>query len=207
MLMKQRGLHPRVVSWRIRARRGFTLTELGIVLGIVIILLAAIWVGVGQVNTQRLSDQAVDEIWEISRNIRNIYVGQSAAVYPTTVAAQVSAGFFPAHMLQGSPSAPKTPWGRAVDVSFDNASTPRRFSVAYQFNGALDKGLCIRLIKAFPANASVSLAARGREGEPVQVFVNGAATSGGTDVYGVTMTSLTTTLNGTCTRVRFVFLW
>jgi len=187
------------------ARRGFSLAELTIVMGVAIVVIAAVWMGTAMVHRQRLVGQAADEIWEISRRIRSAYAGQPNAVLPTTAAQQITAGFFPAHMISGGQ--PRTPWGLPVTVSFDNASSPRRFSIAYDFSGANSRDACVKLISTFPANSSVALAQRGKEGEPVDIFVNGATTSGGTSVYGSSPAAVAAALGAGCSRVRFVFFW
>ena len=59
-------------------RRAFTLTELAIVLGIIGVILGAIWTAAAKVYTNNKVTRATNELLAISNNIKQLYYGKSA---------------------------------------------------------------------------------------------------------------------------------
>ncbi len=60
-----------------KQRRGFTLTEIAIVLGIVGMILGAIWVAQGQVSNSQKTAKAAGELLQIVSNYQTLWGGAS----------------------------------------------------------------------------------------------------------------------------------
>lgn len=71
------SLHP--LLSRPGDRRGFTLTEIAIVLGIAGILIAAIWIAASPVNRNSQVNQALDELRTITNNMTTMYTNRLPA--------------------------------------------------------------------------------------------------------------------------------
>lgn len=119
---------------------GFTLTELAVVLGVVGLMIAAIWMAGKSVSDNRRATQAVQDILYIASNIRSTYTSASqfsdATETPETGKLITSGGIFPSSLLDpGSgtpPTALKNDWDGAVIVYFTSGGNQRRFRIAYQ---------------------------------------------------------------------------
>ncbi len=101
-----------------RAKRGFTLTEIAIVLGIMGTILGAIWVAASRTSQSNKTNKLVTEILSIQSSIRSAYVSRanmSAGCFSTTF---VNMGIIPPDMVVsgaggvcgGTPSI-RDPWG------------------------------------------------------------------------------------------------
>ena len=112
-------------------RRGFTLTELAIVLGVMGTILSAIWVASARVNASKNAQKANEQVQMILAGYKSLYASKQIDVTVLTdmTCLGVNAGFFPADMLPsvscvtdagalgfipiaaGEPTYPQTPWG------------------------------------------------------------------------------------------------
>lgn len=72
--MKQMMYFPRAADGK---RRGFTLTEIAIVLGVVGIIVGGIWAAADNVSETRKENDAVAELQTIVHNMYNLYGGRS----------------------------------------------------------------------------------------------------------------------------------
>jgi type II secretory pathway pseudopilin PulG len=110
-------------------RRAFSLAELGIVLGIVSIVMGAIWAVATSVLAKNQQRVAQEQVMTIVQNMRNFY-GVSGASFPSTnINATLDAnGIFPLEMRKDRTTASATilhAFGRPLTVSFPNASSFR----------------------------------------------------------------------------------
>lgn len=135
------------------AKRGFTLTEIAIVLGIIGLILGAIWVAAAAVyNNMRIST-ANTELLQITQAVRAMYATSasvdSGADMPGNVT-YLRAGVFPTSALDtavpSSATAARNPWNGNIYISHAtyNASTPSdSFAVAFD---AIPSQACITLL-------------------------------------------------------------
>src|ERR1700733_2189126 len=84
-----------------RKRRGFTLTEIAIVLGIVGLILGAIWVAAAAVYNNLRTSHANTEILQVAQAIRTLYAN-SASDAALTVGNLISANAVPNDMVSGA---------------------------------------------------------------------------------------------------------
>ncbi len=136
------------------ARRGFTLTELAIVMGVIALLLGSISVATRAVSRQRLVGDCVNQIWQIANNIRNIYTGHPITGAPPGMAALIASGAFPQDMMFNG--APTNPWGGAYTEMFNNA-TEYEIDVA----GLASPDMCAFLLSQIPSD--------GQDGAPTGI--------------------------------------
>ena len=109
---KHRGAYLREPS------RGFTLTEVAIVLGIVGIILGGIWAAAAQVYENHKVEAAENQILTIVHNVRSLYAGRSSIEGGDLTAALVNAGVFPPDMIVvvNGVNVPEDPAGNTVHV-------------------------------------------------------------------------------------------
>ncbi len=139
--------------------RGFTLTELAIVLGVVGTLLASIWTAAGMVNQNNKTQMAVNEVAFIVSGYRSLYGAHgvdSTNNNDDVTCIGVSNGYFPAQMIPGGSGSctcdsngvtqssctfPVNPWGGWVKVQASKSTVPQGIQINL---GGLDKTSCIR---------------------------------------------------------------
>ena len=116
-------------------KKGFTLTELAIVLGVIGVVLGGIWAAASASFNSQKVDKAQQELITIVNNVRALYANrqgfaQGAMAANATVAAQkasaaaltlamINAGVFPADMVDNSTSPPtvRSPWNTNVTIN------------------------------------------------------------------------------------------
>jgi prepilin-type N-terminal cleavage/methylation domain-containing protein len=108
--MRPRGLPPD--HRRPILRQGFTLMEIAIALGVMGIILAAIWVAASAAQEKNNINQAVQELQTISQNILSIWQGQTLPGTSTTLlnAQMIGAGAVPSSAVIDA-STIANPWG------------------------------------------------------------------------------------------------
>ena len=95
---------------------GFTLTEVAIVLGILGIIMGAIWAAANAVRAKHRTETGVNQIWQIANLVRDIYKGHPFAAADTDVTAVVTGqGVITNDMLEN-------PWGGTYAVNFLNTN-------------------------------------------------------------------------------------
>ncbi len=145
-----------ILQSRARKTRGFTLTEAAIVLGIVGLILGAIWVAAAAVYENMRTNRANEQILKVAQAVRSLYassptMGIASPADPSEdlTDSLLAAGIFPSDMINGTTV--YNPWdttggtaGHTVHV-MGTDSTPPRFAI--RFN-AVPKAACIRLVTA-----------------------------------------------------------
>jgi prepilin-type N-terminal cleavage/methylation domain-containing protein len=144
-------------SPQITKRRGFTLTEISITLGIVGFMLAAIWTAAGTVYNTLKVGKAEKQVVAIASSIKALVVttGQFANLGEITQPL-IANNIFPTDMglasvtdyFHGTASRPVNPWNGYVSVYAMTADT---FRVSYY---GLPVSACIRLTSAVVHSAS-----------------------------------------------------
>ena len=107
-------------------KRGFTLTEIAIVLGIIGLILGAIWVAAGAVYQNLRISKAQTELLQIAQGVRSLYATQSVvdtAAGTDETSALIAAKVFPSDTISSSTvnngvvSAVNGPWqGSTIKV-------------------------------------------------------------------------------------------
>ncbi len=167
---------------RDKRKSGFTLTEIAIVLGIVGLVLGAIWVAAAAVyNNMRLS-KATTELLQISQGVRALYstattTGDAAGTDETQNFCKAS--IFPTDMVASpcAAAAPfaKDPWNGTVTVTsqtFTAGNPGDAFGVEM---GSLPQGACIQML--------TSNTGTGRDSG--LFYANASAAAKGASSYGV----------------------
>lgn len=139
-------------------RRGFTLTEAAIILGISGIVLAAIWGAASMVQRKHYVNETLGVIIQITQNIRTLYQRQSAfsgvgafSVGGDITTQMVNAEVFPqSTIVLGNPNQPMTPWKTEIDIIVGGpippSAAPNSFIVSLNgASGVLTREDCIAL--------------------------------------------------------------
>ncbi len=137
----------------VRGERGFTLTEIAIVLGIVGLILGAIWVAAAAVYNNLRTSKATTELLTITQNVRAMYATSGAVdpaanmIFGAGAGAQltyIQAGVFPADMVTAAATAVNDPWnGNAAVVAFTATTANDSFIVAFD---AVPQQPCINMV-------------------------------------------------------------
>ena len=121
---------------RRKGRRGVSLTETVLVMGVIGIVAIGIWAAASGLSNKRLLNQVSDQLGIITSNMRAYYSGQSINVNGLNVAAAmprfIAAGIFPAEMVVDANNAANA-WNGAVTMSTNSPSAglPARFVISY----------------------------------------------------------------------------
>lgn len=117
--------------------RGFTLTEVAIVLGVFGIVLAGIWAAAGAVYETMRVNKTTQQLQLIVQNMRNYYASRQivggSQNRDTNTAMLVNARIFPRDMLNNA-NMPESPWGTPVRIVPTNPPS-RDFLIFYNLNG------------------------------------------------------------------------
>jgi prepilin-type N-terminal cleavage/methylation domain-containing protein len=182
-----------------RAKKGFTLTEIAIVLGIIGMILGAIWVAASSVyNSQKVS-RATTEVLAVSQAVRALFpTNTTTGIADGDITTMVcNAGVFPQDMVS-SCATPTiyNPWSGSVAgttvaaISITAAAADDGFEIIE--TGVSSQG-CYGLITAvagsgrdsglFYAKANTAYAAAGATNLPVTAATSGCATGNANTVY------------------------
>ncbi len=120
-------------------RAGFTLTEIAIVLGVIGLILGAVWAAASTVYANNRTQRATAELLTILQGYRSLYVQHPVDTADGTdiTAMGCTAGFFPSDMIIGACSATSVynPWEGQVKVYSDNTNQ----GIRIKFAGLSDK--------------------------------------------------------------------
>jgi len=90
-------------------KKGFTLTEIAIVLGIMGLILGAIWVAAASVYNNQRVNQANAGIMQVLQGIRTLYAQQATIEGGDRTADLIGAGVIPTNFINGTTM--RSPWG------------------------------------------------------------------------------------------------
>lgn len=121
-------------------RRGFTLTEIAIVLGIVGLILGAIWVAAAAVYNNLRVSHTNTAVLQMVQAVRTLHATQAAITLGDDTAAMIAAGVVPSDMLNGVGGLTDAWGGRA----FVGGTTDTQ-GIVIQLNG-VPQAQCIDLI-------------------------------------------------------------
>jgi prepilin-type N-terminal cleavage/methylation domain-containing protein len=112
--------------------RGYTLTEMIIVMGIMGSVLGTIWVTSAIVKENNKARKAAEQVTAISQNYKQFFKnGPSGVAAWTDITADgVTSDAFPGDMLVGGQ--PQNPWGGAVNVLDRSALPLSGFAISYE---------------------------------------------------------------------------
>ncbi|MDE1901620.1 MAG: prepilin-type N-terminal cleavage/methylation domain-containing protein [Alphaproteobacteria bacterium] len=182
--MKQMMYFPRAADGK---ERGFTLTEIAIVLGVVGIIVGGIWAAADNVSETRKENDAVAELQTIAHNMMTLMGGRTIPPPPTDndiTAAMITANVIPSYYTdQIATAAADNPWDNGIATVHANRGFiiyrigPTTFRLSF-YNTTY--GGCIALILAATACPF------GQPECPVDVVPN----DGGSGIYGPGTTNL-----------------
>ena len=134
------------------ARCGFTLTEIAIVLGIIGIVLGAIWAAASRVYANNKTQRAAAQALQIANNYKMLWAETGIDIVGTwtdVTCMGVNSGLFPSDMIPsaacvtdasarnppgpstGEPAYPQTPWGGNSYVTVQTHQTNNTIIVSY----------------------------------------------------------------------------
>lgn len=118
-------------SRRQASKKGFTLTEAAIVLGIVGLILGAIWVAAGSVYRNMRVATTTDQLLQIVQAIRSLHATQPAIDPALNIINLSRAGGVPKDMMNdiNTPTAITNVWGGAVVLTRESAT---EFTVTFE---------------------------------------------------------------------------
>src|ERR1700744_4410532 len=109
-------------------RRGFTLTEIAIVLGIVGLILGAIWVAAAAVYNNLRTSHANTEIIQVAQGVRTLMTtSNTVGAAGDLTGAMISAGLIPADSVT-SPTTATGPWAGSTLKVLTVAATDNAFT-------------------------------------------------------------------------------
>ena len=194
-------------------KRGFTLTEIAIVLGIIGLILGSIWVAAGAVYNNLRVSKAQTELIQITQAVRSLYATQAVTGDGSQelTAALVAAKVFPTDTVNsgtGANNAVTSPVGPWVN------SHIRIYSTTNPNTGGQTGDSFQVLFQNVPQSACIALAtsASGTGRDTALLSVNFVATSAGTLMsptanfsFPVNVVTANTGCSGTTDDVAFTF--
>ncbi len=137
--------------------RGFSLTETIIVLGVVGLVMAAIWATASVVRARQPIQDTVQLVTEIASNVRGIYAGFSTAMPPLAVAGQAAAGLFPDGIVNDAGTNTINAWGGTFFLNF-NSPVGLGFSIEISLPATMAATerleACLGMVTRLPATAT-----------------------------------------------------
>lgn len=195
-------------------RQGFTLTEIAIVLGIIGLILGAIWVAAGAVYNNLRVSKATTELLQIAQGVRSLYATQSTVDTGPGIdetSALIAARVFPSDTISTTTGANNAAPSSTADGPWAG-STIKVYS-ATQPNGIVGDSFEVQFVN-IPPFACVSLATgntgTGRDTALVGVGVSQSATSsalsGSITTFPITASVAATSCGtGTGSSIGFIF--
>ncbi len=168
-------------------RKGYTLTEVAIVLGIVGLVLGAIWAAADRASSRERLARGISQVERIAIGVRDIYRGRGlpSAGDATALLNQPGQGVFTEDMIPN-------PWQGVTQVFFVD---PQTFDIRLNLNGP-STPICLDLLTSLPGT--------GQDGAPNAIaFFNGGGPA--VVVTNQTPVAMANAINGAggCTAVAF----
>ena len=172
-----------------RRRRGYTLTEVAIVLGVIGVVIAAIWTAAAVVNEKTRLSQALNQTNIVAQNMSSLMQGGYGVIDPgdqtDITAAMITSGVIPQWAVTpGSVTTGQSPWDQAGFHMWWASSNPREYRISF-YNVGSNRS-CIGLIMALASCPP------GQPGCPVRIVTNGIVsgyTAGGINLLTTQLTS------------------
>lgn len=204
-------------------KRGMTLTETIIVLGVIGVVLSGLWMAAASVNQKRKVQDAVDMVSAISANVKSVFEGQARATPPSTTAQQITWGLFPLAAQNESATDTMNPWGGTYQLYFTTGSL-YGFSVGVDMPASMGAGAtreaCVTLFtrlkptgpaqgtgggRPVSATPAASLAVGGgEESSPVAAYIRASGSL--VEVTEDTVMEMSGRLSGrTCNSIMFYY--
>lgn len=132
-----------------KKRRGMTLVEIAIVLGVMGIVSAAIWATASAVRARQPYNETASLASDIASNVANIYTGfSSTAAPPADIDDQITAGFYPDAVVNAARTDTINAWGGSILVHFQ--TPPTGFSVEFTLPASMTavsrRDACINMV-------------------------------------------------------------
>jgi len=126
-------------------KKGFTLTEIAIVLGIIGLILGAIWVAAASVYNNQRINQANTAVLQVLQGIRTLYSQQASIPggAQDITDKMVNAGIVPTNLVVTGTATMRTPWGQSMYIGTNAAGD----GVSIVMNG-MTSALCVGVISA-----------------------------------------------------------
>lgn len=129
-------------------KRGFTLTEIAIVLGIIGLILGAIWVAASSVYNNMRVSRASQELLQVAQQVRAMYSTQTTMDAGVTTTTFIQAGVFPGDMLDNGTASTQAnnPWRAATTIAPATSSggvAGDSFSIAF---AGVPQSACITML-------------------------------------------------------------
>lgn len=213
--MKNTAPYPSASAARSK-QRGFTLAEITIVLGIIGIVIAAIWIAAGSVGVNNQVNQAAQELQTVSQNMLSLYEGRpwppaiGCAGGQDITSTAIGASAIPSqYVVNGACASASQTWGGggSFTISANAAGAPAGNTFRISFANVPFQG-CIALLMQVtgcdPSQAGCPLKLETNNG--VSTLSPGASSAGG---WQATLTPTTATTvcnaNGSKGPVAFDF--
>lgn len=183
------------------SNRGFTLTEAAIVLGIVGLILGAIWVAASSVYGNLRVNKGNTAVMQLLQGVRSLYAEQASIPSGIQNTSLIQAGVIPADMIQNpSTGALRDPWSGAAFVG----GTGDGAGIVIQMNN-IPQSDCVKLVSTVGGNSRDAglYQATGRASSTSYVAVAALPATPLTAAIQPTVTS--TNCSNTINGVTFVF--
>ncbi|EMY6875388.1 prepilin-type N-terminal cleavage/methylation domain-containing protein [Escherichia coli] len=130
-------------------KKGFSLLELLLVLGVIAALVVSAFIVYPKVRDARYVDIEAKHIGQIYASVKTVYTGQPNYSGLSTTAVAMPAQFFPDDMISEKTTWAISSWGGYVVVDSNNVSpsggTASSFTISYS---DVPESVCVRLISA-----------------------------------------------------------
>lgn len=184
-----------------QSRKGFTLTEAAIVLGIVGLILGAIWVAAAAVYNNLRVNRTNQQLLQIVQTVRSMHATQQTIDTAASTQAWIDAGVFPGDVLNAGKTATINQWNGALLVG--GIGTGDSFQILFT---NVPRAACVdMLVKNSGQGRDTGLRAIGADGTSTAISATIASTNVTTSYNGMTVTGATGECAAETNSVAFNF--